>query len=457
MGGYSTRLIAAIMGLALAVGCSCSGRSDDAGTDEGTDAGTDVTDEAEDVTIEYPTGTGILTVQVVGAYRTMSGLLLENTADPVEGATVALDAPGGRRSELTTGADGRVTFEGLDWSAGTADVTVHEEGHLLRSMVQIDGSEEEVTVGLVPEDESDGFVEIHGRASNMSDADHQLAVYATSARTFTRDTGYFWSLMVEPGVDFTLVAAEHEPITRSLRSCSQQVHGWVVLDHAAVAEDTAVDIDFASPATPVNVSSSVAVPDVRAESPLAGSTSIYSVVNDEWLYVGFSEHTAPSTDGTAFDLDFEYVEPAGLSAVQTIYRVAPMDTYLGYSRVVVAGYPVAGTHDLGFLDLPDVHQNHMTYYPLRETEFSWDLYDSGVEVFLDINFELSVPELLRPLWRVDAPTDATSIRVPEPPSTFLETTSLEGTHLHAHVYLWTHPDGDGTFRFVSGQCLRMSM
>ncbi len=449
MGGYGMALIGAV--LALAAG-GCSGRSvaGDASADGEPDGGVDAEEE-------WITGPGTLTVRVVEAVQTMSGHLLENTEDPVEGATVALDAPGGRRSELTTGADGRVTFEGLAWSAGTADVTVFKEAHLLRSLVQIDGSEDEVTVGLVPEDESDGLVRINGRASNMSDADHNLAVYATNARSFTRDIGYFWSLPVEPGVDFTLVAAEHETITRSARTFSQQVHGWVVLDHAAVTGDTAVDIDFASPATPVNVSNAVAMPDVRAGSPLAGATSIYSVVKDEWLYVGFSEHTAPSSDGTAFDLDFEYVEPAGLTNVQTIYRVQPVDTFLGYSRVVVAGYPEAGTHELGFLDLPDVHQDHMAYYPLRETEFSWDLYDSGVEVFLHISFELSVPELLLPLWRVDAPTDATSIRVPEPPSTFLETTSLEGTHLHGHVYLWTHPDGDGTFRFVSGQCIRMTM
>ena len=45
---------------------------------------------------------------------------------PMEGATVAFDAPGGERTETVSGADGKVTFEGVDWSLGTAAATAHQ-------------------------------------------------------------------------------------------------------------------------------------------------------------------------------------------------------------------------------------------------------------------------------------------------------------------------------------------
>ena len=59
---------------------------------------------------------------------------------PMEGATVAFDAPGGERTETVSGADGKVTFEGVDWTLGTAAATAHQPDYALGSVVNIDPS-----------------------------------------------------------------------------------------------------------------------------------------------------------------------------------------------------------------------------------------------------------------------------------------------------------------------------
>ena len=55
----------------------------------------------------------------------VESLLGEPTAPPVEGAMVAFDAPGGERVEQSSGADGKVTFTGVDWSKGKAAVSAY--------------------------------------------------------------------------------------------------------------------------------------------------------------------------------------------------------------------------------------------------------------------------------------------------------------------------------------------
>jgi hypothetical protein len=402
---------------------------------------------------------GSLTVLVVEATRTHRGHVIESSTDPVEGATVALDGPDGTRTEQTTGADGRVTFEELDWSLGTADVTVHKQDHIVHGVVGIDGSEEEIAVGLTLVDPSADWVTISGTAANMSDETHQLDMNTSCGVTSHQDVGPEWSMLVQPGVDFTLRAVEFQPGTDDPpRVTSQTFFSWVLLDHAAVTEDTTVDIDFAGSVTPVNVSNAIATPALRSDSPLMGTTFIYGLVHAGPVYVGFSEYAEPNSLGSAFDIDYEYIEDAGLPDPVTIYRLYPVDYFMGTSMVFVPGTPEEGSHRLGFLDLPAMEQTPTTTCSLHGTEFSWDLYDEGVEVSLQVWTTLDGFDRDPIAWRVDAPIDATSITVPDPPSSLEDESTLFETDLfRARVILARRPYGGRPTHVASGQDLLLQL
>jgi hypothetical protein len=446
--------IIAITALLSITGCK---DGDDGPDDTTTDEITDTGDIPEDTTTEDGPELASLTIQVVETHTSYREYILNDTTDPIEGATVALDGPDGTRSEQTTGADGRVTFEDLDWSLGTAAVTVHKEDHVLHSVVGIDGSETEIPVGLYLIDPTADWVTISGTASNMSDTAHSISMDTDNAYTHHQEVGPDWSMKVEPGVDFTLKAVEFDVLDAPDRTIDQDLINWVLIEHAAITSDTTVDIDFSSTVPELTVSNSITMPSLRAESPLMGTTTLYGFFSAGELHVGFVAHSEPNTAGTAFDLDFDYIETTGLSPALTTYRLNPNDYFMGISVVVVEGYPETGTHDLGFLDLPDMDQVPTTTYPLHGTEFTWELFDSGLGVCFLVWTALDVNDHDTHAWRVDAPMDATSITVPDPPSTVDESSLFEASMFRGHVVLWTPPDGAGTFRLVNGMHLRLEL
>jgi hypothetical protein len=142
---------------------------------------------------------------------TSSSWLYPGEFGPLPGATVALDAPDGRRIEQTTGADGRTTFEDLDWTMGPAAVTAYSPGLLLVSRVGLTGAESEVQVDLpFPHDHPFRLARLWGYTTNMADTSHFVLVTATvpSAPSYFADGD--WVLYLVPDVPYSLVAAEFD-------------------------------------------------------------------------------------------------------------------------------------------------------------------------------------------------------------------------------------------------------
>jgi hypothetical protein len=79
------------------------------------------------------TGTGTLSVVVV----TPKGGTPEEKLRPVANAAVQLEIAGAEPQTATTGADGRVTFKGIDWSKGKAAVTGYADGFAMYSIVDV--------------------------------------------------------------------------------------------------------------------------------------------------------------------------------------------------------------------------------------------------------------------------------------------------------------------------------
>ena len=463
----SKSLVLACLSIALAVGCGGGGGGDEPDADAEADPVVDVEEETapdapvdvvdEEVVDAEEDGPGIgpLTVVVVEA-SFKDQFRLDFSTDPVEGATVALDAPDGTRSEMTTGTDGRVTFEDVDWSLGTGDVTAYKEDLTLYSVVGLDGSVDTVTVGLWPADPTTGRVTLSGSAANMTDEGHWLGVYVSNVTGGTSvEAGPDWSLLGEAGVAFTLVGLEFDDVTDPTGGYAQDLLQWTMVEHAAVSSDTTVAVDFASTLTAVNVSNSITPPTVPPTSALFGSTKAYGWVETDGVMVGFIELTEPGSDGTSLDMDWEWVELTGASDTVTYYALHPREPGMqGQSVVLVPGYPAAGAHDLEHLDIPNVSQNSTTVYDLNDTTIEWESGATGVQVFVPL-WKRIEEGVFETIWWIDGPVDSTTLDVPEPPSTVDVATVLGTLPLGMRVRLITSADSDGIVRFSEGKWMRM--
>jgi len=419
---------------------------DDAAVEDGRDVAEDgaaeegTTEDAGEVREDGDGGTGTLAIQVVEY-----GDWPDYPESPVDGVTVALDAPGGERTELTTDAEGRVTFEGLDWSLGTAAITLYKEGYALGSRVGLEEQAEELKASLAsleafpPPD----FVELSGTAT-MVDAAHDLVVSTTIPNEIFSQTGPDWTLPVMPGQDFTLVALESSIASGGTgREVDRTIHGWLMADHTAVTAPATIALDFTSPVTPSTVHGSFTLP-ARVGSRLRtagyGLVSVYSDTSYTGL-IGNSTYSDVSADGNSIDYDVEWVEPAGLEPA-TVFFVVSGDEF---TRAIVEGYPTAGAHDAGLLDLPvlTVPATASTRHPLHDP-MQWELYDTGVRVVVYVIRDDQV------VWVVRAADDSTTLTVPDAPST-ADTATLLGTGLlEGTLYLVQRDPTDSYTQKMSG-------
>ena len=430
----------ALLLAAAAPGCGDDdSAADDAGTDDATEVADEVGADADadadaDVDVaDEGGGTGTLTVLVT--------VLDPTTEDavPTAGAAVAADLPGGGRLEQTTGSDGRTTFEGLDWAAGTAAATAWLDGYGLVSRVDIAEAEGEIAISLgLPLAYAPERVEVSGTASNMTDAArHSLLVSATAdGESFWSSTpGPTWSIRVAPAVPFALVAVEFAQEPAPCVGClSMPISGWVVQEHAAVTAPTTVDLDFASPAPTTGVTGSFQSV-TRGDSPLRTPDYGYvSVFDLESMAVLGTINTTTLRSGGVIEFDMQYVTVAAVTRPLTAFRVVGNDWVSG---VIVEGYPAAGVQDLHFVDAPRMTApaTPTTRHPLHDP-LRWELFDSALTpVLLIENDEQTV-------WWVRGPEDATTLTVPEPPAA-VDLTALLGTRFaEGSLYFYHRHESD---------------
>jgi hypothetical protein len=411
-----------LVGLSVAAAAGCGdddAAADDAGRDDGggAEADAEAGGDAEadgDGGVESDAVAGTLSV-LVTAYE-----WYDEVGHSAEGATVALDKPGGERVELTTGADGRAVFDAIDWSRGDASVTAALEGYVVASrtgVTEADG-EQEITIGR--RGPSPDLVELSGSALNMAVDTHGLIVGATVQGDGYWADGPDWTMLVEPGTPFTIVATERHNGASMAQHMEAPVDGWLMQDHAGLTAAGTVDIDFGTPATATVVDGSFPMP-ARAESRVRtdGVGWITSGLRDGSATVGFATVTDPSGDWNWIVYTAEYVEPTGVTAadVSTQYCLVQADNY---SCAFAEGYPGAGEQDLTLLDLPRmINPPSARSYPLHDP-IEWEAWDRGVYPLLIVQDDVGR------VWTIRGPLDGTRIVVPELPST-VDATELLGT------------------------------
>ncbi|MBI5502403.1 MAG: carboxypeptidase regulatory-like domain-containing protein [Deltaproteobacteria bacterium] len=449
MGSRTTRWMT-IVGLACAVAAGCGDDDsavDDGGRDDGNsegaadaDADGDAEPDAEgDGGGEADAATGTLSV-LVTAHE-----WYDDEGHPAEGATVAVDKPGGERVEETTGADGRATFGAIDWSLGDASITAALEGYVVHSRTGVAEVDGEVELGLFRRGPSPDLVELSGTALGMAADANTLSVGTTIRGEAYWSDGPDWSIQVEPGAAFAIVAAErHSGPGFSGQHLEMIIDHWLLVDHAAITAATTFDLDFATGATPTVVEGSFPMP-ARAESRLRtnGLGWITSFLTVGSATVSYPTVTDPASDWNSVEYTVEYVEPAGVDVadVRTQYCLVQSDNY---SCAIEDGYPAAGAQAVTLLDLPRmIHPSGLTPYPLHDP-IEWEAWDNEVYPLLVLEDDAGR------VWTIRGAMDATSMVVPTLPSIVDEAELLGTGVVEASFAIYRlRPDDDTLWNTVA--------
>jgi hypothetical protein len=376
---------------------------------------------------------------------------------PLQGATVALDAPGGERFEQVTGADGKATFEGIDWSVGLFTASAHMEGYNIVTFAGFDAvatieAGEPSTYLMNITSEPPESLTVTGTATGLVDPGHSYIVnvqrswvasqwWGNSFETFTatvpRDAPFtlqgveYEGTYPGPGIDmpiYRVMQMDFDPITEDISN--------LVLDFAAHEVQThTADVWFSMPP--------------RAASPLRTGTPACYVFDESPYPLGWAIRANISADGNLFDALLLWSEPSWVVDVTTQCIVYSQG--MGSSTTFAAGFPQPGK----MYDLMDVPRwispaDPATPYPLHGT-LEWELFDQGVEP------QLVIWDVNKPIWIVYVADDAETLTLPEPPSSVDPITFL-GTEPRPAVLYFGDVDESRTHwkHLVSSQSILLS-
>jgi hypothetical protein len=282
------------------------------------------------------------------------------TWQPVPGATVALDAPGGARLEEVSGVDGRATFTGLDFSQGTAGVTVHVVGRPLQSVLGIADASQEALVLFPPSPTANyASVSVSGQALNFGKPDGTYLLWVSAlapsgtAYSISSQLGRDYSLVVPANEPFTLVAVAFFDTSLFNQEYTSNPYRATVLPGQLVSGSSIIDLDLANQAETKSASGWIALPPAWCHglrNTGAAMVLVYSDL-DTWGLLGRSHHVEPDAEHAGYNHETRWVEPEGVTPI-TWFTV--FDFNIDYAaQVTVRGGPPEGPVDLQFLDCPD--------------------------------------------------------------------------------------------------------
>jgi hypothetical protein len=214
--------------------------------------------------------------------------------------------------------------------------------------------------------------------------------------------------------------------------------------------------DFASAQTEDTVVGSFDLP-ARTDCPLRNDIA-YSLVRaglladpgghvgplDFWVS-GAASRMTRSSDGDSVDYEMTWLPlPDGFEPVWIVTLFQSWDWGLGHVSVVdLPGYPAEGHQDITFTDIPVVTnpETAVISHPLHGEPFEWELFESGVTPTL---YVLGPAATMQDkfLWRITAPTDATSLTVPEPPGAIDAEAILGTVRVQGRIGLVANDPGD---------------
>lgn len=271
------------------------------------------------------------------------------TLQPAAGATIVADLPGGQRVEATAGADGRVTFDGVLWSAGTAALTAYREGHRVHTIAGISEADGEQTLYL-HRAKPPAVITVSGMARNLPPGAASMGVGGSTYGNSYEGSAPAYQLAVQRDEPFTLVAFAANVFTS--------------VSHPGAPEDVTEDLDFSKPLAPQRVTATISLPATGAPAPPAGPRFWVR----QWgssLILGITAKRAEQSTGV-WSVAGIYVEPPNPEGVYTSY-IVEAGTNWHASFIVVAGPPAEGAKVEGFLPLPELIQPQDLATPMEWT------------------------------------------------------------------------------------------
>jgi hypothetical protein len=373
----------------------------------------------------------------------------------IAGATVTLDAPGGERVERSSGVDGKVTFDGIDWSLGAASATAYLPEHALYSVLDLEhGTLDQVhlvdgAIPLVVEPLTPELVEgvtLKGNATGLIDPSHQVIVSVAHQVDVGRlDAGAPETAALGDG-SFVLTAPRGEPFVlqayERLYSTLPSGQGFdAPIYQVAHKAFDGFDVDTADLAIDFGIDGletftgevTLELP-ARAESPLrAGWPYIYVCPRETWYCTGWPTRVDISADGGRFELEMLWVEPEWASP-----RV-----WAGVMESQAAGVTLGGLYTDAYPEsgsLGTVFDNPLWVSPSSSSEphpihepFEWQLLDEGAT---DALLVVRSSDGKSTRWLARPGPGRTTLTLPPAPSAVDEGTWL-GAHQRAELLVGT--------------------
>jgi len=373
---------------------------------------------------------------------------------PTAGANVAFDAPGGERTEVDTGADGKATFGGIDWTTGEAAVTVHLFGHAMISVVHLDPDRLSAWVddngdypmeleSLIPPTPPD-TVTVSGTATGLASTAHQYGVYAadtlvtTDAWAGIGTQGY--SIEAPSGEPFILRAVEYDySELPSGQGYDRPIYQWMNMDYGPITADAVdVELDFTAHAMTTHTADVSMVMPPRADSPIrTGDIPYCYFCSSNSLYCqGWPTYVDVVDGQNRVDISFLWVEPAYVQGPFWFCYVRATTGEMAQTRV--PGTPVQDAQAT-LMDPPtwvtpaDPLVAHPLHAPM-EWEWREDVTESAVVVRRGGTN----------VWYVRGGANATTLTVPAAPSA-VDETQIIGSSPTAMVTGGTMDDDGSVF------------
>jgi hypothetical protein len=306
-------------------------------------------------------------------------------------------------------------------------------------------------------------VTVSGTATGLQDTAHLYTVnyfggvdapMASNSESTQAGTAGF-SMTVPRGVPFALQAFEHVDVALP----SGQGHDWTIYGMARLdlgpidADQTGVVLDFATNAVPTSTADVSMLLPTRAESPLReGAPYCFVCAANSYYCEGWPTHLDISADGNQFEMTFLWYEPPNIEGPNWFCQVSHgTGNTLEVSQTLVDGYPQTGGQGT-LIDVPRwiTPSDPETPYPLHDP-LQWEWFDADIPVSA-----VAITRNQAPVWYVMAGPDATTITVPELPST-ADAAQILGSSPRAVVYGGVrNDDGSGWVQLAQSLGTRLA-
>jgi hypothetical protein len=418
--------------IATAMACGSSSSSGGETTPPpGDDGGTDA-----------PAPTGKMTVLVIAPP-------LDGTfPDPIPvagGASVIVDLPGGEHRELTAGADGRLTIEGIDWSKGTASLAAHGLSKAPYALTDVGpesfakipnsgiGAPADAVLYLFPYNKDSFPITATFSVLNKTIGANDVIVGATTGQQIGETSKTDVQLHLRDGKPFTVVTRQCT-FAKNGRALTITGSKWASFEQAAAANNAQISLDLGAgtPLTPTTINAHITIPGGNA-GPLGGASQpilFASTIESVGLLVGLVGNVAPNADGSAFDVALETVTVAGYSP-QTFFGVAAADG--SFSDISIEGFPTEGQTLGAELKLPPTT-------PSGTISLAAPVAIAGGD---DVSVVRLVVSNLAQDYQlvVDAPPGTKSLHIPKLPAAAKPT----GADISGQIYLLSNNDSAKRF------------